>query len=155
MAGLGSLAAGWMSSSLIARGYSVNRARKTTFGGIALLMPLVIFAAYTDSAWTAVVLIGFAVALHQGFSTTVFTMASDLVPARAVGSVIGIGGALAGVCSIAAAEYTGRILLQNPGHYRPMFVVAGLSYLVCLLSRAPAGAEVRARRDLLRPRSTV
>ena len=26
-----------------------------------------------------------------------------------------------------------RILLQNPGHYRPMFVVAGLSYLVCLL----------------------
>lgn len=133
MAGLGSLAAGWMSSSLIARGYSVNRARKTTFGGIALLMPFVIFAAYTDSAWTAVVLIGVAVALHQGFSTTVFTMASDLVPARAVGSVIGIGGALAGVCSIAAAEYTGRILLQNPGHYRPMFVVAGLSYLVCLL----------------------
>ena len=133
MAGLGSLAAGWMSSSLIARGYSVNRARKTTFGGIALLMPLVIVAAYTDSAWTAVVLIGVAVALHQGFSTTVFTMASDLVPARAVGSVIGIGGALAGVCSIAAAEYTGRILLQNPGHYRPMFVVAGLSYLVCLL----------------------
>jgi ACS family hexuronate transporter-like MFS transporter len=133
MAGLGSLAAGWASSSMIARGYSVNVARKTTFGVIAMLMPLVIFAAYTDSAWTAVALIGFAVALHQGFSTTVFTMASDLIPARAVGSVIGIGGALAGLCSIAAAEYTGRILQQNPGHYRPMFVIAGTSYLVCLL----------------------
>jgi len=133
MAGLGSLVAGWASSRLVARGYSLNRARKTTYGTIAALMPIVIVAAYTESAWTAVILIGFAVALHQGFSTTVFTMAADLFPAKAVGSVIGLGGALAGVCSILAAEYTGRILQANPTHYRPMFVIAGTSYLLCLL----------------------
>ncbi len=133
MAGLGSIVAGWVSSALLRRGWSLNAARKTTFLGIAVLMPLVIFAAFTKNAWTAVLLIGLATALHQGFSTTVFTMASDLIPSKAVGSVIGIGGALAGVCSILAAEYTGRILQQNPNHYLPMFVVAGTAYLVCLL----------------------
>ena len=133
LAGLGSLVAGYTSSTLVKRGWSINAARKATMGGIAVLMPLVIVAAYTKNAWTAVLLIGFATFLHQGFSTTVFTMASDLFPSKAVGSVIGIGGALAGVCSILAAEVTGRILQQNPGFYLPMFVVAGTAYLVCLL----------------------
>jgi ACS family hexuronate transporter-like MFS transporter len=133
MAGLGSIAAGSVSSALVRHGWSLNAARKVTFGGIAVLMPVVIFAAFTKNAWTAILVIGFATALHQGFSTTVFTMASDLIPSRAVGSVTGIGGALAGVCSILASEYTGRILQQNPGYYIPMFVVAGTSYLVCLL----------------------
>ena len=133
MAGLGSIVAGSVSSALLRRGWSLNAARKTTFLGLAALMPVVIVAAFTRNAWTAVLLIGLAMALHQGFSTTVFTMASDLIPSKAVGSVIGIGGALAGVCSILAAEYTGRILQQNPGHYLPMFLVAGTAYLVCLL----------------------
>jgi ACS family hexuronate transporter-like MFS transporter len=72
-------------------------------------------------------------ALQQGFSATVFTLASDLFPAKAIGSVIGIGGAISGIGSILAAEYTGHVLQAYPGHYLHMFVVAGTVYLVCLL----------------------
>jgi MFS transporter, ACS family, hexuronate transporter len=133
MAGIGSLIAGYVSSALLKRGFSLNASRKLTFLGLAGLMPVVIVAAYTKDMWTAVLLIGLATALHQGFSTTVFTMASDLIPTKAVGSVIGIGGALAGICSIAAAEYTGRLLQANPNNYVPMFYIAGTAYLVCFL----------------------
>jgi ACS family hexuronate transporter-like MFS transporter len=133
LAGIGSVTGGCASSFLIKRGWTVNRARKSTLGGVAVLMPLVIFAAYTDNAWTAVLLIGMGLALQQAFSTTIFTMASDLFPARALGSVIGIGGAISGIGSILAAEYTGRVLQAHPGNYLPMFVVAGTVYLLCLL----------------------
>ena len=132
-AGLGSLLGGWASSTLIARGYTVNRARKTTGAVIACCMPVVILAAFTSHAWVAIGLIACGLALHQAFSTTVFTLASDMFPSRAVGSVIGIGGALAGVGSMLAAEVTGRILQSNPSGYVPMFVVAGTAYMAALL----------------------
>jgi ACS family hexuronate transporter-like MFS transporter len=133
MAGIGSVIGGYSSSALIKRGWSVNKARKTTFATIALAMPVVIIAAFTRDAWTAVLVIGIGTGLHQAFSTTVFTFASDMFPSRAVGSVIGMGGALAGVVSMVAAEYTGRILQANPGDYLPMFVVAGTAYMAALL----------------------
>ena len=94
---------------------------------------MVVFAAFTENAWTAVLLIGFGVGLHQAFSTTVFTFASDMFPSKAVGTVIGIGGALAGIGSMLAAEYTGRILQADPNHYLPMFIVAGTIYLAAFL----------------------
>jgi MFS transporter, ACS family, hexuronate transporter len=133
MAGLGSIIAGYSSSALLKHGWSVNRARKTTFAVIAFAMPVVIVAAYTKSAWTAVAVIGIGTGLHQAFSTMVFTVASDMFPSRAVGSVIGIGGALGGVVSMAAAEFTGRILQAYPGYYLPMFIVAGTAYLAAFL----------------------
>ena len=117
---------------MIRRGYSVNRARKTTGAVIGCCMPVVILAAFTSDVRLAVGLIAIGTALHQAFSTTVFTLASDMFPSRAVASVIGFGGAVAGIGSMIAAEITGRILQANPGHYLPMFVVAGTSYIVAL-----------------------
>jgi MFS transporter, ACS family, hexuronate transporter len=132
MAGLGSVAAGFASSAMLRRGWSVNRARKSTFAVLAFAMPVVIVAAYTKNPWIAVGVIGIGTGLHQAFSTMVFTIASDMFPSKAVGSVIGIGGAMGGVVSMLAAEYTGRILQASPGYYRPMFLVAGTAYLAAL-----------------------
>ncbi len=42
--------------------------------------------------WVAVGLVGLAAAAHQGWTANIFTMASDMFPRRAVGSVVGIGG---------------------------------------------------------------
>jgi ACS family hexuronate transporter-like MFS transporter len=133
LAGIGAVAGGYASSALIKRGWTVNRARKTTLGVIAAVMPFVIFSAYTTNPWTAILLIGLGLGLQQGFSTTVFTLAADMFPNRAIGSVIGIGGAISGVASILAAEITGRILLKDPGFYLPMFIFAGTAYLIALL----------------------
>lgn len=132
IADVGSIFGGYLSSTLIKRGYSVNRARKTAMGVFAGIIPTVIFASQTDSAWTAVLLIGLATACHQGWSANIFTLASDMFPRRAVGTVVGFGGFMGGVGGILIAEFAGRVLNRDPSYYLPMFIVGGTLYLVAL-----------------------
>jgi ACS family hexuronate transporter-like MFS transporter len=129
---VGSIFGGYLSSAMIKAGWSVNRARKTTFLIFAAVVPTVIIASQTKSAWTAVLLIGLATACHQGWSANLYTIASDMFPRRAVGTVIGFGGFMGGIGGILIAEFAGRVLNANPSYYLPMFVVAGLAYLVAL-----------------------
>jgi len=129
---VGSVLGGYLSSALIKAGWSVNRARKTAMGVVAAIVPSVIIASQTKSAWTAVLLIGLATACHQAWSANIFTLASDMFPRRAVGTVVGFGGFAGGVGGILIAEFAGRVLNANPKYYFPMFVVAGTAYLVAL-----------------------
>jgi ACS family hexuronate transporter-like MFS transporter len=129
---VGSVFGGYLSSALIKRGWTVNRARKTTLGVFALIVPSVIIASQTRSAWTAVLLIGLATACHQGWSANLYTLTSDMFPRHAVGTVVGFGGFAGGVGGILIAEFAGRVLNANPQYYLPMFVVAGTAYLVAL-----------------------
>jgi MFS transporter, ACS family, hexuronate transporter len=132
IADAGSIFGGYLSSTLIKRGYSVNRARKTAMGIFAGIIPTVIFASLTDSAWIAVLLIGLATACHQGWSANMFTLASDMFPRRAVGTVVGFGGFMGGIGGILIAEFAGRVLNRDPSYYLPMFIVGGTLYLVAL-----------------------
>jgi ACS family hexuronate transporter-like MFS transporter len=61
-----------------------------------------------------------------------FTLASDLFPKRAVGSVVGIGGFGGMIGSMLIATFTGFVL-EFTGSYVPMFVIAGSTYLLALL----------------------
>jgi len=133
-ADLGCLLGGWLSSALVWRGLNLNRARKGTMGFLALIMtPSVIVAGMASDPWVAMGLIALACGAHQAWSTLIFTIAADLFPSRAVGSVAGLGGFVAGMASIAAAELIGRVLDRDAGYYTPIFVVAGLLYPVGLL----------------------
>jgi ACS family hexuronate transporter-like MFS transporter len=132
IADVGSVFGGYLSSALIKRGWSVNAARKTAMATFAAIIPSVIFASQTRSAWLAVILIGIATACHQGWSCNIFTLASDMFPRRAVGTVVGFGGFAGGVGGILIAEFAGRVLNANPSYYLPMFVIAGTIYLVAL-----------------------
>ena len=129
---VGSIAGGYLSSALIKRGWSVNRARKTALGAVAAIVPTVIIASQTRSAWTAVLLIGLATACHQAWSANIFTLASDMFPRRAVGTVVGFGGFAGGVGGILIAEFAGRVLNRDPSYYLPMFIVGGTLYMVAL-----------------------
>src|SRR5262249_28023928 len=129
---VGSVLGGYLSSALIKAGWSVNRARKTAMGVVAAIVPSVIIASQTKNAWTAVLLIGLATACHQAWSANIFTLASDMFPRRAVGTVVGFGGFAGGVGGVLIAEFRGRVLNANPKYYSPMFVVAGTAYLVAL-----------------------
>lgn len=131
-ADVGSIAGGWIAGRFIRRGWSVNRARKTTMLLCALAVVPVIFAAKADNLWLAVALIGLATAGHQGWSANVFTLTSDLFPRRAVGSVVGIGGFAGAVGGIFVSSATG-LLLQATGSYVPLFLIAGSAYLFALL----------------------
>ncbi|HYK90276.1 MAG TPA: MFS transporter, partial [Acidobacteriota bacterium] len=129
---VGSICGGWLSSSLIKRGWSVNSARKTAMLICGLCVIPVIFAWRSSNMWVAVGFIGLATAAHQAWSANVFTLASDMFPRRAVGSVVGLGGMGGAVGGILLATLTGAVL-QRTGSYQPIFILAGTIYLVALL----------------------
>lgn len=132
MATIGSIGGGWLSSSLIKRGWSINASRKTAMLICALAVTPIVFASKVSSLWTAVALIGLAAAAHQGWSANIFTLASDTFPRRAVGSVVGLGGMFGSIGALIIAEVTGRVL-QWTGSYLPLFIIAGSAYLTALL----------------------
>ena len=132
--GAGSALGGYLSSSLVKRGWTVNRSRKTAMAISAFLMPVVILAAQARNAWTAVLLIGITLALHQSWSTLVYTMGTDLFPSRAMASVTGLAGALGSAATILFAEITGRVLEHDSSAYLPLFIACGLMYLVAWIA---------------------
>jgi len=130
---IGSVAGGWLSSRMMHRGISLNRARKTTMLICALLAVPVMFASYASNVWVAVVIIGIATAAHQGFSANLYALPGDVFPRKAVGSVIGIGGLVSGIGGMIFAKYVGQVL-ETIGSYTPIFIVAGSVYLIALLT---------------------
>jgi len=129
LADVGSIAGGWLSSHLIQRGWSINRARKTTLFLAALCaLPLVSVASIGNTG-VVVLLIGLGTAGHQAFSSNIFAMISDLYPRRAVATVAGMGGAAGAVGGILIAQATGWTL-QLAGSYVPIVLYAGIAYLL-------------------------
>ncbi len=132
LADVGSIAGGWLSSSLLSRGWTANAARKTAMLACAVCIVPVALAPEVDGKWLAVVLVGIAAAAHQGFSANLFTLASDMFPRSAVGSVVGIGGFAGAMGGFLMNLSTGR-LHDWIGDFTPMFRAAALAYLVALL----------------------
>jgi ACS family hexuronate transporter-like MFS transporter len=132
LADVGSIAGGWLSSSLLGRGWTVNSARKTAMLVCALCVMPVAAAPHVSGEWIAVWLIGIAAAAHQGFSANIFTLTSDMFPRKAVGSVVGIGG-FAGAMGGFLMNLGAGWLKQHTGSYAIMFGIAGTTYLVALL----------------------
>jgi len=125
----GSVAGGWFSSWLIRQGKSVNSARKIAMLVCAVCVVPITFAPKIVSLWGAVLLIGLAAGAHQGFSGNLLTLPSDMFPAKAVASVVGIGGMAGAIGGMFIAKLVGYFL-QWTGSYRVPFLIAGTAYLV-------------------------
>ena len=131
VADVGSIGGGWLSSTLIKRGWSVNAGRKTAmFVCAAAVLPMM-FASGARELWVAVALISLAAAAHQGWSANLFTLVSDTFPRQAVGSVVGLGGMAGAIGGMLIAKLTGY-LLQVTGSYVPVFLIASFAYLTAL-----------------------
>ncbi|HSS20425.1 MAG TPA: MFS transporter [Pyrinomonadaceae bacterium] len=120
----GSLSGGWVSGHLIARGWSVDRARKLVILIAALLMPAGIFAAFAHDAMVALVLIGVVLFGFQVWINNVQTLPGDFFSDKAVGSVAGLGGTGAGIGSMIFIFSTGWVV--DHFSYVPVLVTAGL-----------------------------
>jgi len=129
-ADLGSIGGGWLSSWLIARGWSVNRARKTAMLAMALIILPTALAPLAQGMWLAIGIVAVAAAAHQAWSANVYTLASDMFPRSAVGSVVGIGAFAGAMGGVLFQRAVGRILDANGGNYAPIFVYCGSAYLV-------------------------
>jgi len=132
VADVGSIGGGWLSGRFIKLGWTHNRARKMAMLLCALSVVPVMLAANVANLWVAVGLISLAAAAHQGWSANLFTLASDMFPRSAVGSVVGLGGTAGAVGGMFIAMLVGAIL-QATGSYVPVFVLAGGTYLAALL----------------------
>jgi ACS family hexuronate transporter-like MFS transporter len=132
MADAGSIAGGWLSSSLIKRNYTVNRARKTALLVCAVgVLPIMVSQNVTD-LWTGVLILGLATAAHQGFSSNLYTLVSDMFPKRSVASVAGFGGT-AGYVGASIFQVFVGYMVQKAGNYTAPFIVAGCAYLVAFV----------------------
>jgi ACS family hexuronate transporter-like MFS transporter len=132
MADVGSIAGGWLSSSLLKHGWSVNRSRKTAMFVCALCAVPIIFASKVTNVWAAVGLLSLATAAHQGWSANLFTTVSDIFPRKAVASVVGMGGTFGAIGGMFIASAAGFIL-EFTGSYFILFAIAGSLYLLAFL----------------------
>lgn len=130
-ASVGSIAGGWLSSSLLKHGWSLNASRKTAMLVCALAVTPIMISARTTNAWLAIGLIALATGAHQGWSANIYTLVSDVFPRGAVASVVGFASTVGAIGGMLVSKTVGYIL-QATGSYVPVFLMAGLAYLVAL-----------------------
>jgi ACS family hexuronate transporter-like MFS transporter len=127
---VGSIAGGWVSGKLIKGGMDVFPARKITLLICASCTVPVFLAPQTDSMWIAVVLIGIAMAAHQGFSANLFTLVSDTMPRGAVGSTVGLAGGISAIAGAFSAAVIGRVLDATGNNYTIVFFACASVYMI-------------------------
>lgn len=132
LAAAGALTSGALYPALLARGLSVNRARKSSMLFYALVVLAMPVALIVGNPFVAAVLIGLGLFAHQGFSTNIFGMATDIVPAARIGTVIAFGGIAGNLTGSGIIELAGWSLSNGHG-YTPMFILCGAAYLTGLL----------------------
>jgi ACS family hexuronate transporter-like MFS transporter len=124
-ADIGNLTGGAVSSILIKRGWSVDRARKTVLIASAGMIPLGVLMVVRASS-DAIVITGISVIAFgfQSWIVNVHTLPSDCFPRQDVGSVFGIGGTSAGIASMLFTLLVGYIV--DRFSYTPVFIMVGL-----------------------------
>ena len=130
--GGGALFAGWISTRLLVRGWSVNRVRKTVMLASALVvlpLPLVLLL---DSFWPVAIMMGLVMAGHQGFSLSIFSTITDIVPRGKIGRVTAFGAFMGNMGGALIQLVTGAVLTAGLG-FTPLFLFAAVSYLIALL----------------------
>ena len=110
----------------------MNRARKTALVICAVGVLPIIFAEQASSQWMAVLILGVATAAHQGFSSNLYTLVSDMFPRRAVGSVAGFGG-MCGYCGAAFFQVFVGFAVEKQHNYFLPFLCAGLAYTIAVI----------------------
>jgi ACS family hexuronate transporter-like MFS transporter len=110
---IGSIGGGWLSSTFIKRGWTVNRCAQDGDADLCDCCYADHLRIHVKNIWGAAVLIGFAAAAHQGWSCNLFTTTSDMFPRNAVGSVVGLGG-MAG--ALGWCDDGSRDRLHSPDH---------------------------------------
>jgi ACS family hexuronate transporter-like MFS transporter len=129
---LGSICGGGLSAWFLKRGWPVNRARKTASLVCAVSTLPVILTPHVSSVWLAAAFFALASAAHQGWSATMYSVIADIFPKPSVASVVGFGGTLASLVSLAFFWFVGNVL-QGQGSYGTIMLICGSAYVVAWL----------------------
>ena len=141
---LGNFVGGGVSSALIARGWSVGRARKTLLVlgslGVVALAP----AAFLNNFVALIACFAIATFCYAVASTMALSLPADLYRPRDVATVSGMGGTGAGVGTILSTFVIG--IVADRFSFGPILMVAsvvplGAALLVLILVRTPTPAQ--------------
>ncbi len=136
---IGAIGGGFLSSWLIKRGWPVYKSRKLTLLLSAFCVLPIIAARYTTDMWTVIGLISLAIVGNSAWSANIYTIVSDMLPKKAVSSVIGIGGMAGAIGGVIFPVFIGFILDYYKGvhnivaGYNIIFLVCSLSFLIAWL----------------------
>jgi ACS family hexuronate transporter-like MFS transporter len=132
-ADLGAMTGGALSSAMVTRGSSVNRARKTVIWlGAILVACAVIPAYYTESSALALGLICFGLFAIQIKGSVFFTLPTDLFPADRVATVWGVFGAVGSLGGSLLGLLAG-VLIEESGYESVFIMIASLHLISALL----------------------
>ncbi len=129
---IGGVLGGWFAGVLMARGWTINAARKTALLACALSVVPVFLAPFAGTVWLTVIIVGIAGSAHQGWSANLYSVVGDTMPKQAVSSVVGLGGFVSYLAGGFVNGITGEIL-QRTGSYVPVFAYISGMYLLSLL----------------------
>lgn len=127
--GGGAFAWGWLSTRLLESGWSVDKVRKRVMLISALIVAPVPLVLQVDSFVMVAMMMALVLAGHQGFSLSLFSVITDVVPRSKVGRVTAFG-AFAGNLGGAAIAWIAGIVLTAGLGYLPLFLFASCSYLL-------------------------
>ena len=127
---IGNVVGGATPRYLVSRGWSVNRARKSTMFavscGIGICFLLITRASSPAIALTLISAVMFG---HGAWGN--ITLPAEVFPSHLVGTVTGLGGAFGGGIGVLTQLEIGRVV-QNLS-YTPLFVVCAFVYLVTFI----------------------
>jgi ACS family hexuronate transporter-like MFS transporter len=127
---IGNIVGGATPRYLVSRGWTVNRARKTTMlavsCGIGVCFLLIARAGNPAVALTLISAVMFG---HGAWGN--ITLPAEVFPSHLVGTVTGLGGAFGGAIGVVTQLEIGRVV-QNFS-YTPLFVVCAFVYLATFI----------------------
>ena len=122
--GIGNIGGGWLSSHLIKRGWSVNRARKTVFvlGGCFCVLAVTI--PFAPSAGAAIAIICLASLGINAIAANLMGIIADLFPQQVLARISGMTGVGDGVVSMLMMLLAGIVI--DRFSYTPVFIAVGV-----------------------------
>jgi ACS family hexuronate transporter-like MFS transporter len=111
----------------VSRGWTLNRARKTTMLAVSLAMPLLCFlVTRVEGAGLALAVMSALFFGHAAWGNII--LPAEVFPKHVVGTVSGLGGALGGVTGIVTQLAIGWVV-QNLS-FAPLFAAMSMTYLL-------------------------
>jgi MFS transporter, ACS family, hexuronate transporter len=128
---LGNLFSGAMPRWLIARGWELNRARKSTMLAVSLAMPVFcLLVTKVANPMVAVFVVAGMMFGHAAWGN--ITLPAEVFPRHAIGTVTGLGGALGALMGALTQRYIGRVV--DVYSFAPIFAGCAGMYLLSLLA---------------------
>ena len=128
---VGALFSGWLSTRLLARGWTTDRTRKGVLLIAAAFMPLGVMVTFVPNVWLAFALVSLVTLLIQIWATSLFAIPSDLFRASQVASVVGFATATGSASAMLFQLFVGQLV--DRFSYAPVFVIVALMHPVALV----------------------